>query len=107
MKKKQSPLVDAAPEEGASGERCSVASGWPGLIFWLGPGIFRGLGYFALLLAGICMAKKDPFWIFAFELLVGHLLICAAEVIGQMNAERERASANTKVTHDPSAGRCV
>ncbi len=27
MKKKKSPLVDATPEQGASGERCSVAMG--------------------------------------------------------------------------------
>jgi hypothetical protein len=33
MKKKQSPLVDAAPEQGASGERCSVAAGSAG--WWL------------------------------------------------------------------------
>lgn len=90
------PLQSPAEAETERAPELGVASGWPGLVFWLGPGVFRGLGYLALLLAGICMAKKDPFWIFAFELLVGHLLICAAEVIGQINDERKRdSSANT------------
>jgi len=64
----------------------------PGLIFWLGGGIFRTLGYFALVLGGICIARKDSLGVLIFELLVGHVLICAAEVIDQMNEERKRDS---------------
>lgn len=82
-----------APSKIASTQSASaVGGGWPGFVFVLGPGIFRGLGYFAVLLAGVCMAQRDPFWIFLLELLIGHFLICAAEVVGQMNDERKRES---------------
>lgn len=73
------------------------APGWPGLIFWLGEGVFRVLGYFAFVLAGICAARKDSFGVFLFELLLGHVLICAAQVVDKMNDERERdSSANAE-----------
>lgn len=78
----------------------ALALGWPGLIFWLGEGVLRVLGYFAFVLAGICAARKDGFGVFLFELLMGHVLICGAEVVDKMNEERKRdSSANKAICH--------
>ena len=84
------PQTEENKDGAASG--LALAPGWPGLIFWLGEGVFRVLGYFAFVLAGICAARKDGFGVFLFELLLGHVLICAAQVIDKMNDERERDS---------------
>ncbi len=92
--KKDLPSLPMAPA-GAVEVRApelGVASGWPGLIFWLGEGVFRTLGYFALVLGGICIARKDGLGVLLFELVLGHVLICAADVIGKMNDERKRDS---------------
>lgn len=81
----------------ATKSRCALGGGWPGLVFWLGGGIFRALGYFALMLGGICIARKDGLGVLIFELVVGHMLICAAEVINEMNDKRKGDSlANTE-----------
>ena len=60
---------------------------WPGLIFWLGAGFFRTVGYFALMLSGVCIARRDGLGIFLFELLVAHLLICTSETIDQIKTK--------------------
>jgi len=81
----------------------SVAAGWPGLIFWLGGGVFRAGGYFAFVLAGICAARKDGAGVFVCEFLLGHGLICAAQAIDKMNDERKRdSSANNAMSHERS-----
>lgn len=84
------PQAEANKDERPTG--LALALGWPGLIFWLGEGVLRVLGYFAFVLAGICAARKDGFGVFLFELLMGHVLICGAEVVDKMNEERKRDS---------------
>lgn len=61
-----------------------------GLIFYTG-GIVRTLGYFALILSGVGIGRNDSLAMVVFEMVVGHVLICAAEVIEEMNAESSKS----------------
>lgn len=83
---------DRAPELG-------VASGWPGLIPWLGEGFFRTLAYSMFVLAGVAIAHHESFIGIVGALVLGHFSICTAEVIDQMEREKqdEDSSANTLI----------
>lgn len=45
---------------------------------WLCRAALRGLGYYALVLAGVGVARIDSLGVVCAEVVIGHLLICAA-----------------------------
>lgn len=95
-KKPDAPLVDGASESQPTEARCAVATGWPGLIFWLGEGFFRTLGYLVFVLAGYALAKHESFIAVIGAFALGHFSVCTAEVIDQMAREEKdnESSAN-------------
>ncbi len=44
-------------------------------------GICRSLGYSSLMLAGVCIVCRDSVWVLIAEVIIGHALICGAEVL--------------------------
>jgi hypothetical protein len=63
-------------------------------------GVCRTLGYVSFVLAGICIANGDSLGVLIAEVLIGHLLICAAEVLSPYvpNTKVSRCGENVAAT---------
>ncbi len=58
---------------------------WPGLFMWLGEGVFRTLGYLMLFCSGVFFTQQNSLMAMLGSILIGHVSICAAEVIDEMS----------------------